>query len=129
MSSSPHSRRSQSQQENELNTSSELAVMPPTSPVNQDAALLATSDPIAAPQTPANISEIDLSSPLFYGTPSSSARTPGGSALTPGRTPRGAQTPVSVWFVYVKWATVVHICFSDTDFFHACISLNLLKTH
>ena len=93
--SSPHSRRGRSQPENELNTSSELAMMPPTSPVNQDPGLLATSDPIVAPQTPANISEIDLSSPLFYGTPSSLARTPGGTAMTPGRTPRGAQTPVS----------------------------------
>ena len=40
------------------------------------------------PQTPGQMSEIDLSSPLFYGTP--------GSARTPGsiRTPRGATTPV-----------------------------------
>lgn len=85
-------RRSQPRQD-EMNTSSDLAMMPPTSPVN-DAPMIGTSDPFVAPQTPANVSEIDLSSPLFYGTPSSSARTPGGSALTPGRTPRGAQTPV-----------------------------------
>ena len=101
MSSSP-TRRSQDRQDGEMDTSSDLAMMQPTSPVNQGAAMLATSDPVAPPHTPANISEIDLSSPLFYGTPSSSARTPGGSALTPGRTPRGAQTPVSTNFLILE---------------------------
>ena len=80
--------------DNDMNTSSDLAMMPPTSPVN-DVPLLATSDPVGPAPTPGNVSEIDLSSPLFYGTPSSSVRTPAGSALTPTRTPRGAQTPVS----------------------------------
>ncbi|XP_076806416.1 DNA replication licensing factor mcm4-A-like [Clavelina lepadiformis] len=88
--SSPGARRGRSRHDNELDTSSDLGILPPTSPASPSEILDATSDSIMAPQTPANVSEIDLSSPLFYGTPSSSGRTPGGSA----RTPRGAQTPV-----------------------------------
>nr|CAB3263693.1 DNA replication licensing factor MCM4 [Phallusia mammillata] len=91
--SSPGQRRGRSRRNHDPDTSSDLAMMPPTSPANQTGLLDATSDSILAPQTPANMSEIDLSSPLFYGTPGS-LRTPAGSGLTPGRTPRGAQTPV-----------------------------------
>uniref|UniRef100_H2ZKX3 DNA replication licensing factor MCM4 n=1 Tax=Ciona savignyi TaxID=51511 RepID=H2ZKX3_CIOSA len=66
---------------------------PATSPTQHVGLLDATTDSILAPQTPANLSEIDLSSPLFYGTPSS-VRTPRSSGLTPGRTGRGTMTPV-----------------------------------
>nr|XP_002123450.1 DNA replication licensing factor MCM4 [Ciona intestinalis] len=86
-------RRRRGRQTPDAAPSSDLDMLPPTSPARPVDLLDATSDSILAPQTPANISEIDLSSPLFYGTPSS-ARTPGGTALTPGRTPRGTMTPV-----------------------------------
>jgi len=92
--SSPRTRRGRRSRGSEPDTSSDLAMMPPTSPARPSGQPDTTSDPVTAPQTPGNLSEIDLSSPLFYGTPGS-ARTPGGSTLTPGRTPRGAQTPVS----------------------------------
>ena len=65
----------------------DLAAMPITSPTTPGGLMDPSSDALG-PQTPAQMSEIDLSSPLLYGTP--------GSARTPGsiRTPRGATTPV-----------------------------------